>query len=655
MFRQKYRADNEKIKADDALKFYISRKLENGANLRAGVAKRVAVRTAAVALSLVLIGSAVWLMRPAKVEQPIENVSSPVVTQAKTASYEELYEAVKTMRDKTLYNGDLGIDTELKEPSTGSTAPDAQWDSEQNRYSQTNTQVAGVDEADAVKTDGEYLYQIRVEDLIISRLDGAQSAQVARLQSDFAGEKGDYVSIYLWGDRLVVLRTNESNVRRKNMTAEDSDDRMITGAEIYDVTDPASPRKITELWQTGYYLNSRVVDGRLYLFTQDVPSRNCEKTLPETFVPCFGETLNAQANSEPASPKDIRLLADAESNCYVVASAIDIENAKTTSTLSLLGWSGTLYASKENLYWISTDQIEEGSALRDCTRIMRIHFENGILTLTGEAEVPGDILNQFSCDEFEGYFRLVTTTNHYETVEYSAASGPEGSSIVTKVKSESENNLYILDSDLNLAGKIEGLAKGEQVYSVRFLGDVAYFVTFREIDPLFSADLSDPSAPKIMGELKIPGFSSYLHPYSENLLFGFGYSTNAKGSQTEHLKLSMFDTSDPYAVKESHTLEIDATCSDATYNHKAILIDSTLNLIAFPVNDSYQIYGYSAEDGFYLRKEVSFGDTWQTLVPRSIYSGDYFYVCSENGLGIYNLADLSPVGQMEYTANPSHE
>ena len=209
------------------------------------------------------------------------------------------------------------------------------------------------------------------------------------------------------------------------------------------------------------------------------------------------------------------------------------------------------------------------------------------------------------------------------------------------------NSLYVLDENLEIAGSIHNLAPDERIYSARFMGDTGYFVTFRETDPLFSVDLSDPKDPKIMGELKITGFSSYLHFYGNDRLLGIGEEVNPRTGRTEGIKLSIFDISDPCDVKERHKVVLeDSFGSQALENHKAVLIDMDRNLFGFCVTSyevdkegyerykySYVIYTYEETEGF---KEVlsiplgkdaeTYSSGWYDLDVRGTCIGDTLYL-----------------------------
>ena len=188
----------------------------------------------------------------------------------------------------------------------------------------------------------------------------------------------------------------------------------------------------------------------------------------------------------------------------------------------------------------------------------------------------------------------------------------------------------MLDQDLEVVGEIHDLAPGESVYSARFMGDTGYFVTFEEVDPLFSVDLSDPSNPEIIGELKLPGFSEYLHPYGDGLLLGIGMDVDEEGVTTEGVKVSMFDVSDPSEVKETENYVLeDMYGTDVGYNYKSVFVDVEKNLFGFMAYGDvceYFIFTYD-DDGFrevFSRELSLYGNV------RGLYAGDRFYLVNGN-------------------------
>ena len=270
--------------------------------------------------------------------------------------------------------------------------------------------------------------------------------------------------------------------------------------------------------------------------------------------------------------------------------------------------------------------------------------------------------NQFFIDEHKGYFRFVTTVTAF--VQHEQKFDNAESSIVT-YSTNTSAKLTVLDNELNEVSEIKDLAKGERVYSVRFMGDIAYFVTFRQTDPLFSADLSDPKNPKILGALKIAGFSEYMYPYGENLLLGFGMDADESTGRTKGLKLSMFNISDPSNVTEESKTIIDGyTYSPALYEHKAMLVSSDKNLMGFAVQDAnenigYLIYEYTGEAfvckaSLLISKAIEYIDGYEIYdftgyglsSVRGMFINDNFYVVSDNILNVFDLNTFEQIGKV---------
>jgi inhibitor of cysteine peptidase len=206
--------------------------------------------------------------------------------------------------------------------------------------------------------------------------------------------------------------------------------------------------------------------------------------------------------------------------------------------------------------------------------VHRIEISELDIDYEAVGEVPGSVLNQFSMDEHEGNLRIATTIGHVSRTG----------------DATSLNNLYVMDKDLEIIGKVEDIAPGERIYSTRFIEDRAYMVTFKKVDPLFVIDVSNPEKPEILGYLKITGYSDYLHPYDENHIIGIGKETieaeTGDFAWYQGLKISLFDVSDVGNPREVAKIEIGdrGTDSYALYDHKAFLFDKKRNLLVIPVS-----------------------------------------------------------------------
>ncbi|MCK5177623.1 MAG: beta-propeller domain-containing protein, partial [Candidatus Aenigmarchaeota archaeon] len=289
---------------------------------------------------------------------------------------------------------------------------------------------------------------------------------------------------------------------------------------------------------------------------------------------------------------------------------------------------------------------------RQKTIIHKININKGEITYKTKGEVPGYLLNQFSMDEHENNFRVATTTSLWirnkGRVQY--------------------YNVFVLDEKMKIEGKITGIAPDETIYSTRFMGDRLYMVTFKTIDPFFVIDLSSPKNPKILGELKIPGYSDYLHPYDSNHVIGIGKETDSNqwgGTSIKGVKIALFDVSDVENPKQVDKYEIgtSGTDSEALRDHKAFLFDKEKNILVIPIRkvegDNYQkrsywygayVLGITPEDGISKKGTITHSDYIQGEhyydylsayeVRRSLYMDDVLYTISSKLIKMNNLDDL---------------
>lgn len=521
--------------------------------------------------------------------------------------------------------------------------PDASED-----YSGTNVQVEGIDEGDIVKTDGKYIYILHGGCLIIYEAAGEDTRRLGSIAlghneeiSEAEGYEYYYeysdkspVEMYVSGSTVIVISSGYHSVDwsiEKTWNYEYTDESCI---DFIDVSDPSSPALTSTVSQDGYVNTSRLYDGKLYLIS-NYYVHDINEDEPETYIP--GIKINSTKTL--LEPDRIAVIPDCYSSRYSVIGVYDAENGALSRAESLLGSGDTIYMSTGGIYFADSEYYEDASGERtesvykvtdyvsgSRTRITRYDISGGSIALAASGTIPGYLNDQFSMDEYNGYLRVVTTVS---TSSYSVYVDDEHNfTNYVWGDSTSFNGLYILDSSLSTIGKADGLAENETVYSARFDGDIAYFVTFRQTDPLFAVDLSDPTSPKVLSALKIPGFSEYLHVWSEGRLFGLGMNADEETGWTENMKLSMFDTSDPANVLEKCTLNLDCSWSEALYNHKAILISAEKNIIGFPAGGSYLIYGYTDGGGFVKRAEIECeNDSWYGA--RGLYIGDYAYIIGD--------------------------
>lgn len=514
-------------------------------------------------------------------------------------------------------------------------------------YSGTNVQVKGVDEADIVKTDGNYIYYLAANQLNILKADGAKTALVSSTSLSADDSWWGYNSeLFILGTRLMVITQSYNTVWINDVNGGYENNTDQTTAVIYDISNPAKPVQVVSLGQSGSYVSARMVGDYVYLVTSQYVY-NLVKETPVTYIPA----TTVGAETKLLQPTDLYMGGNPQSAAYTVVGAINLKSgANFSSAKAVFGGTSQLYANADHLLLaiaqyseetlpIAPDkdgknvQITNGS---NSTDLMLLGISEGQITKLASGNVPGSLLNQFSMDEYKNVFRVVTTLNSWQQRIYT--DGVD----TYEYDNTNSNALYTLDQNLSILGKIDNLAKDETVQSVRFDGDIGYFVTFRQVDPLFAVDLSNPAYPRVLNALKIPGFSEYLHVFKDNLLLGIGYSADEKTGATQGVKLSMFDTTNKSNVKEIATEKVDASWTIVGSNHKAILVDAEKNLIAFPADSNYYIYRYT-EKGFELAAKVNMTADLSSWNLRGLFIGNYFYVIGESGLTVISLTDFTVV------------
>ncbi|HDI13016.1 MAG TPA: hypothetical protein ENF64_02755, partial [Hadesarchaea archaeon] len=471
-------------------------------------------------------------------------------------------------------------------------------------FSTTNIQVEGVDEADIVKSDGKYLYVVSGNEVIII---DAYPPEAARVVSIIPENKTP-CELYINGNRLVVLGQDF--------------------VKVYDVADKEHPVLRRKVSFDGYYFNSRMIGPYVYLIITSPPiyALSDRINLPE--FSCNGETRTVDATE----------IYYFENMCdrsyqFTTIMAVNTQNddEEITSETFLMSAAQNLFVSSTNIYITYTNYSAcpgNWSNWYDSekTIIHKIRISGGEIVYVSKGEVPGHVLNQFSMDEYQGYFRVATTTGWYGA-----------------------NHIYVLDEDLNVIGRLENLAPGERIYSARFMGNRAYLVTFVKVDPLFVIDLSNPANPKVLGELKIPGYSDYLHPYDETHLIGIGKDTTADSGWAlyQGVKIALFDVSDPENPVEisKYVIGRRGTESYALQDHRAFLFSRSRNLLAIPVGDYYTqaayVFHISPEKGLILRGTITHG---KHSVKRTLYVDDVIYTVSDKLVKMNDLESLNEIG-----------
>ena len=527
-------------------------------------------------------------------------------------------------------------------------------------YSMTNVQVDGVDEADIVKTDGEFIYYISNQKIYIL----SKNLELVSTIDNINNEKEKFIpkELYINNDKLIILgnysKFSTNNISNKNTEIIDIDesqeiltDDVIINSEnfakamVYDINKKDSPKLIREVGLDGFYINSRMINDNIYF----VSSKNIlyNNNLKDEEILPYTEDSIRDENKKMISYSDIAYFKDVNTYNYMIVGGFNINNSEEVQTETFFGASDNIYANKENLY-ITELKIENNM---DKTIIYKFKLgENGII-LECKGEVEGYLNNQFSMDEYEGNLRVATTISKNE-IYYDSTD----TTIVMGTNQDVSNKLTILDDNLKEIGKIENMAQDEKIYAVRFIGKIGYIVTFKQTDPLFVIDLSDPTNPIIKGELKIPGYSSYLHPYDDTHIIGIGYNTkenSSGGIVNTNMKISMFDISDLENPREMYTMDIGEkyVYSELEYNHKALFINKDKNLIGFPLTyngkNSFILIKINLENGFEKYNEITKELNYKTNINRGIYINSVFYTLAENEIISYDLNTMKEQNKLE--------
>ena len=544
--------------------------------------------------------------------QPEEVTASGEFKQAD--SEEELYKTLQELEKQTgsyARGGDIMLLEESAEIATmdagvADTAANQKVTGEAD-FSQTNVREAGVDEGDVVKTDGSYLYILKSSGSVrIVDIRETKMKEVAEIQPEKLNESIE--DLYLDGDRLMLVTTGyESSMEEAESDMYTVNRYHYTALTVYDITEREHPEMAGRITQEGDYRQSRKKGDYVYLLTQYSPS------LGDSFE---DSSVMPLVNEQKLAISDVYLPDQTSQSDYLVASGINIQDPENViSSKAIVSGAADFYMSSDNLF-ICNNNWNDG---KSSTEILRFACEDGEITAGAMCELPGFLNDTFSLDEYQGYLRV----------------------LLTEDSNGESNSLYILDADMQVTGAIRDLADGETIRSARFMGTMAYFVTFRQTDPLFCADLSDPDNPQILSELKLTGFSSYLHPYGEHLLLGVGYEAEEEtGSQTG-VKLSMFDISDPSQVEELDKYVIKgASYLPSDYNYKAILADGEKNLIGFVCDGEYLVFSYDEEKGFQnlLTYTMSDWEYWDGDAScRGVYAGDEFYIIDQDEVLCFDM------------------
>ena len=535
------------------------------------------------------------------------------------SSEEELYLALADMNQamsRDMGYGALTGDMMKEEgavPMDSAPAEDAESSMESTAanngdYSQTNLQEVGVDEGDIVKTDGNYIYALYGSTVRIIKAEGENLEKISEISLPERDE--EVHEMYLDGNVLNLIATgNEASMDEQEEDVYFVDRKSYTRVYTYDIHEKETPKLSGYTEQEGYYKTSRKNGDMLYVFTEYTP---IIKDTQES------STIMPRVSGGVMPLEDIYLTEYADQAGYLVIASVDVKQPeKVVDHKAIVSAADRFYVSTENIYGISS-HYENG---RDYTQILKFSYRDGKIKPAAAGDIRGYLNDTFSMNEHEGYLRVVATDWNND---------------------EELTNLYVLDENLDVYGKIENLAPGESIRSARFLGDIGYFVTFRDTDPLFSVDLSSPKEPKILGELKVTGFSAYLHFYGENKLLGIGNEVDPETGEYKGLKVSMFDISDPSDVKEidKYVLKDNYHCP-GIYNYKAIMINPEKNIFGFECEENYLVFSYDGEKGFVNEFLYELKDKEEFEVygngTRGLYIGQTFYLSGSNGIEAFDM------------------
>ena len=509
-------------------------------------------------------------------------------------------------------------------------------------YSSTNIQVSGVDEADIIKNDGEYIYIIKNDTVRIVR--AYPPSSIEEVSEITFGDDTFYPNeMFVDDDKLTVIgRSSNYDYYldygvKENMIMPPYPYRSSqTKVYIYDISDKSNPEQMRVVRFDGSYSTSRRINDNLYLVMNTHPNVWALGDIEsgEELIPRFQD---GDSTPEPmTSCADIRYFPGHFNPRYLVVASVPLDDANGEINREVyLGSSENVYSSRTHLYVASSrinyDRYSDWDWGHDRTKtnIYRFSLDDGDIEFKAKGEVPGRILNQFSMDAYKDHFRIATTIGNSWN-----ESNP------------STNNVYVLDTDMKTVGTLEDLAPGERIYSTRFMSDRLYMVTFRQVDPLFVIDLKTPTNPKVLGKLKIPGYSDYLHPYDEDHIIGVGIDTDEtekSGVLMQGMKLALFDVSDVANPIQKFTEIIGdrGTYSELLRNHKALLFDKDKDLLAFPIRIQKKITPEELECGKYTYSTCPSLCNKRCIPSECTTNNEGFAECTDDCDGLGSCTDPS--------------
>lgn len=520
---------------------------------------------------------------------------------------------------------------------------------EEGSFNTTNTQVEGVDEADIIKNDGKYIYYLRQNsyDITITRCDNPEDMViVGRIKLKEDDDKDIYpVEMFLYGDTITVISHEyleyETETTYSGMVTADSccialkSDTLI---RMFDVKDKENPKEIYSQKMSGDYISSRIADGKLIVVTSfsipysSVRADDFDDACQVVKEICIPEYSVNGGEMQRIPAERIEMFDENNPTTYTVTSIISLDSKEKVPMMNaFLGGADEIYCTADEIfvaetkhsYWTAEKEEKvmdsNGTEFVSVTTIHKMNITNEGVEYIANVTVGGMGINQFSMDKHGDYFRIATNgMKHY---------GKRYMSMV-----------YVIDKDMKIVGYLDGIAEGEDMKSARFMGDTLYLVTFMQTDPLFVVDLSDPTKPEIKGELKIPGFSNYLHPIGNGLVIGIGAGGTTTGTDGT-AKISLFDVSDPYNPKE---LDNYSTSEPAEFvgDHKGFMvIDENTYAASLCVNYfSGAVIVFSIVDGGIVIDELYMSKSGgNSNAVRGSFIDTTFFVVNDMGIIAYDM------------------
>lgn len=586
----------------------------------------------------------------------IEKLASIQTDEELESYFEALIQAEEVNKGRNVIRFEMLEDAAESESSLGAGSG----------HSETNNQVEGIEEADVTLTDGETIYTIVEQTIVL--VDAKNPSNMVK-QAVIRLEQNAYPHQLLLHENYLLVAFSDYREEMKDGNYEYKDFSKVA---IFDITNKKDPKKVREIGQEGNIVAIRKTANMLYLVTQTAPNYWLLKEGGE--VNLKPAVYDSNEEGEQLLQNDrISILPNSQDPNYTVISVLDLASGETAKveTESYLGGGAGFYMSHEAMY-ITAGLYNDNLAAQDGimnrmmlrtpseTTIYRFGIQGTSVYLAGQTTIKGTVLNQFSMDEYNGYFRVATTEGNTRGEE-----------------ADSTSAITIFDKQMVQQGKIRDLAKGERIYSARFMGDRAYIVTFKEMDPLFAFDLADPKNPKVLGELKIPGYSTYLHPIGENHLLGLGYDTGVEKDKDsgqsfvvqKGVKLSLFDVTDLSnpIEKDVEIIGGQGSYSQALDNHKALFRHTGKNLFGFPVSlyshvgtqeikyngSGARLYEVTPEKGIELAADiVNYNsvmeyENWEETVQRMLYIDDALYLVSNTVINSYDLNSFAAISTVK--------